>query len=175
MDELKRYAKCRPKMGTGDLLLWAGTGPISWLIKKFSCGDVNHASMILRIDQYMKDRVMQMGAVGRGFYPTPLSKELANYSGSVYWLPLHHKFDSRRIEMGYEALKLSGVAYDYGSLFRNILGHVNMGIKRLFCSEIYQMVGYKAGLPVLTGYESKALRPCELELLGWVGNRHKLV
>ena len=172
---LSRYQSYSNQMGTGDLLLFRGTSPVSWAIRAITGGDVNHAAMILRIDEYLEGRVMQMGAVARGFYPTPLSDALVHYTGKVWWLPLKQDYNPLRREMGRQALLKSGVKYDFKSLFKNALAHVSLDARQFLCSEAYQWIGYRAGLPKLVGYETKAMRPCELEMLGWCEDRIRIL
>ncbi len=172
--ESKKYQFLRPGMDTGDLLLFHGEGAIPWAIRVFSRGDVNHAAYVLRIREFLGDRVLQIGAVGKGFIPTPLSDYLAHYHGKAYWLPLNPEYHRLRRQIGREALNLSGVAYDYGSLFRNALGYVSTDAARLFCSEAVQVVGARAGLPLPPEWDHVAARPCDLESFWWWGERHKI-
>ncbi len=175
MNDLSKYLKHRPKMDTGDLLLFRGRGVVSWLIRRFTGGDVTHAAIVLRSREFLEERVIQIGAVGQGFIPTILSDYLAHYHGNAYWLPLKTEYHPLRREMGREALKKSGVKYDHRNLIRQALSRVSLDASQLFCSEAYQWIGYAAGLPKLPHYESIALYPSELEKLGWTGERHAVL
>lgn len=174
MDETLGYKAYRAAMDTGDLLLFSGHGPVPWLIKKITKSDVNHAAYVMRIREYMRDRVMQIGAVGGGFVLSPLSEVLEHYDGTVYWLQLNPEFRKLRLNIGCEALKLSGTKYDFGSLFKNVLGRVNANAARLFCSEAVQIIGERAGLPVPVYFDGIAARPGDLELFYWWGGRHMI-
>ena len=167
--KMTKYNTIRPSFRTGDLLLFRGTSALSWAIRKFSRGDTNHASMILRSSEY--DRVMQIGAVGRGVLPTRLSEYVYHYDGAVFWLPLKDEFRSKERLLGHILLGVCGTKYDYRSLFANIIKYVPLDSSKFFCSEAVQFVGIEAGLPVPIKWEKKAARPCDLEKFGWWGPR----
>jgi len=162
MGELKMYMTVRHVMKTGDCILWQSRSVIGWLIRKFSRGNVNHASLVISLSEYgeLKDRRFLLEALGE-IELRLLSKRLEKFSGKVWWYPLKDKYDAYRDRMGEWALLEIGVGYDYKSLFRNILGRVSANAKEFFCSE-YCFIGWKeSGIP-LTG---KAPRPADIPKL----------
>lgn len=165
---LPRYRLLRPYIQTGDVLEWKSRSLTGATIRRVTGQDVNHTGGVIRFTEY-GDRIFTPEAIGRGFTLTYLSRELENYKGVVYLLPLKHTLERYRRPIAIEQLKLVGTPYDYHSLFKNAISYVSMEVNRLFCSEA---IGYSldtAGvikLPLLPNGKKMALRPGDFEQFG---------
>jgi uncharacterized protein YycO len=165
MNDLKLYNSFREELNSGDLLLWKSHSVLGWLIRKFSRGNVNHAGLVIRLDQFsgLTDRRWTLEALGNGIMLNLLSRRLLEYDGRVYWYSLNPEYDSLRTKISEWAIEKSGVPYDYGSLFKNALGRVSADAKKFFCSEYCYMAYKESGIE----FEfKKAPRPADMPLLG---------
>lgn len=144
---LKEYEENRDQMKTGDLLLWRSNSLLGSLIRFFSKGKVNHASLLLRIIAYegQEKRVFTSEALEHGVVINPLSLRLQEYDGEVWWYPLRKEWDNERNAIGVRALQYLGVGYDYGSLFKNAICRVSADVRKLFCSEYYYICLGRSG------------------------------
>lgn len=154
MNDLSRYHQNRDKMQTGDLLQFSGNGIISKIIK-LRTGKFSHSSLVMNFNEY--GRRMTMTAEPRGVYPVLLSEYLGEYNGRVWWYPLVDEWEVRRRGIGGRALDMSGIGYDYGSLFKQALLKVSANTRKLFCSELC-FLAY--------GFDGKAPNPSEMPSLG---------
>ena len=163
-DKLKMYLTCRHLLRTGDCILWRSNSIIGWLIRKFSKGNVNHVSLVIRLDEYGNklDRRFLLEALGSGIVLRLLSRRLMNFTGQVWWLPLKDKYNGNRDTIGEWALLKVGIPYDYHSVFKNTLGRVSAEASKLFCSE-YCFMAWKAAGIKLKG--NKAPRPTDIKAL----------
>lgn len=166
------YQKYRPVMQSGDCLLWASKGIIGALIRFFSRAKVNHASLVLRMNEWegLKDRVFLLEALEGGIELRLLSDRLREYHGEVYWIPLRSEYDHLRGGIITWALGKVGTPYDFHSLFKNILGRVSAEATRLFCSEYVFLAWKEAGLPV----SGKAPRPGDIPEMDILGRMLKI-
>jgi len=178
---LDRYNAVSNLMETGDLLLWRGDTPLGKAIRLFSHAQVNHASLVMRFQQYegAERRRFTSEALEHGIVLHLLSKSLADYNGQCWWYPLKidvgtplrktplrgQANDDRSVpttllgreEVGERALKYMGTPYDYEALFKNAIEKVKADPQRLFCSE-YCFLCY--------GMEGLAPTPGEMPALG---------
>lgn len=154
-----RYIDVRDEMRTGDLLLWNHHTLVGGLICAATNSDVNHASAVLRMAEYEGEerRRYHIEAIGKGVVLTRLYPVFAEMEGEAWWYPLKEEWNGRRGEIGRRMVDMVGTPYDFGSVFRNIFGHVSADARRLFCSELWF---------VAMGFEGKAPRPHELPGLG---------
>ena len=160
---LKMYMAVRQSMKTGDCILWKSRSMIGWLIRKFSRANVNHASLVIKLEQYegLSDRRFLLEALGSGIVLKFLSRRLTNFKGQVWWLPLRDIYNENRDAIGEWALKQVGVKYDYHSVFKNIVGRVSAEGSKYFCSE-FCFMGWITGKIRLKG---KAPRPGDISKL----------
>lgn len=156
---LAKYNEIRHKMQTGDLLLWRSNSLLGAAIRYFSKGNVNHASIVMCFPEYEGEecRRWTTEALEHGTVLNLLSRRLDKYDGQVWWYPLKDDWGQQRCIIGRRALSMIGIEYDYGSLFKNLLGKVNAEARRLFCSEYYFLA---------LGMEGKAPTPAGLPGLG---------
>ena len=163
------YAKLRDRMKTGDLLQWSSNGLLGWAIRTKTGGDFSHTSGIIRMKEYegLDRRVFTAESVeGSGVVLKLLSRAIEQYDGSVWWYPLNPEFNGLREAVGTVALERLGIPYDYGSLFKQLLAKVSVGIDRLFCSEYWYYIYGAAGV-LQTGWDKKkAPNPSEMLGLG---------
>lgn len=146
MGNLELYYQHRDQMKTGDLLQFSGEGLVSNIIKWKTGGKWSHSSLIIRFTDY--DRLMTFTAEPRGFMPILLSRYLREYKGECWWFPLKDELEAGRLEVGKKALDMSGIEYDYASLFKQLLGSVSTNMNELFCSEAcYLAYGYSGKAP----------------------------
>jgi len=165
MEKLDTYYKHRPMMQTGDLLLWKSRSVIGWLIRLFSSGNVNHAGLVLCLDEFahLTDRRWTLEALEPGIVLSLISRRFEKYDGSAWWYPLKGEYNSCRHDLGEWAIEKVGTPYDYGSLFKNALGRVSADASKFFCSEYAYMAYKEVGLPVDL---EKAPRPADMPGLG---------
>jgi len=139
------YDTLRCDIHSGDLIEWRSNTVIGWLIRRFTGQDVNHTSLALELDYFeiLKNRRFILEALERGIEVNLLSRRMDKFHGHVYHVKLKSEYDSYRYHIAGWALDQLGIAYDYSSLFRQILGRVSLDAKRYFCSE-YAYAAYCA-------------------------------
>lgn len=181
MNDLSTYYKARPLMKTGDLLEWRSKSLLGAAIRFFSKEEVNHSGLVLALEDYGSNQgqhIFTLEAEPGGIRNNLLSAQLKDFKGSVYWYPLKGRYDLKRKAGVDWALEQVGVKYDFGSLFKNILGKVSADMRKFFCSEYAFIYYVKCGImPLLTikdskiidkytGTEQKAPRPGEFAQYG---------
>jgi hypothetical protein len=180
---MNSYELYRPEIKTGDLIEWSPDTIIGRAIRYCSGRDVSHTSIVVRSSfSGLRDRVIVIEALAKGLRPTLLSDSLDGYNGKVYWVPLLDAFgDGIREAIGSYALlefvrakereRLFASGYDYGALFRNLLGYVSMDGKKYFCSEYAHACWHFGGCIVQKIDGEKAARPGDFEQFGVTGER----
>jgi len=160
MNDLTVYRRVKDQMKTGDCLLWASTGPLGWLIRKFTKSEVNHASVVVALfEGTPQQRRYHVEALEKGPDLKCLSLKLETYKGKVWWYPLKKEFDCARFEMGVQALDFDAkdIGYDYWTLIKNAWKHCKACADKVICSETWYFCA-KKGIPLLdlywTGEES---------------------
>jgi hypothetical protein len=167
-NDLYEYDKYRCRMQTGDILQWASPSILGWLIRRFSGATVNHTSLIIMIKEYYEDRVFTTEALRPGMMMTSVSRQLVNYPGSVWWLPLLAKYDEYRKEIGRATLATLGTKYDKLSLIKQAFMRVSANARNLYCSEQAFVATKRAGVPELQSL-TIAPRPGDMPELGIYG------
>jgi len=165
---IELYYTHRPKMRTGDLLLWKSDTLLGKLIRLFT--DSNHASLILRFRKQfegVRKRRFLLEALEHGITLALISDRLKNFKGEAYWYPVKDAYNPLRDGVASWALNEVGTPYDFRSLFRNALGRVSTDANNLFCSE-YFFLAWQSQIPDLLSPwgEGKAPRPGDLPKLG---------
>lgn len=174
MNGIGVYKAFRPEMQTGDRIEWRTRSVLGTLIRFCGKCSRNHTAMVLRLPYWQAppdvrllylhtdrpmpdlDHVFIMQAVSGGVQLALLSREIEDTRGEVYWAPLKAT-DEQRTAMARWTLEQTGIGYDFGSLFWNIVAHVSMDARKLFCSELYFGAMKEAGL----ASGKKAPRPGE--------------
>jgi hypothetical protein len=158
VNNVDKYIVVRDHMKTGDMLAWAGNSWISRIIRARS-GPYSHTSGIIRLSEYegMERKRYTIEATEKGLVLARLYNDLLHYDGHCWWYPLVESWDCLRQGIGEKALDAIGTPYDFGSLFRNALGHVSANAKSLFCSEAWY---------IFYGFKGKAPTPSEMPKLG---------
>lgn len=160
MNDLSLYEKVRDRMGTGDLLLWAADSLLGEAIRLFSKAEVNHASVVVKMDGIRTYRLFNYESLSDGFGPHYLSKELEKYEGSVWWLPLLEGHDRAAIEE--RVFQFDGTPYDYRTLFQMAVSAPDKDTSEMICSEAAEVV--------ITGEAGGVVHsPGELPALGIFG------
>ncbi len=152
-------------MDTADLVEWRTRSTVGGLIRLRTGLDVNHTSVVIRLDQYFQKRLFILEAVEWGVALAPLSERLRRFNGNARWLRLRPEWAVYRREIGKHALAFAGIPYDYGSLFRQLLGHVSANARRLFCSELAFIAMKRAQVPPAAA-RIKVPWPGEFEKIG---------
>jgi len=157
---IDRYEECKDAMRTGDILLWRSNSLLGAIIRMKTGGDENHASMIIRLQEYegREQRRYHTEAMENGVCPNLLSARVKGFDGKVWWLPLKDEYEGRRAEIGARLTEVWGKPYDYGSLFWQLVGKVSVETRRMFCSEV---VDYAMG------HTGEAANPHELLSRGY--------
>lgn len=164
MNDLSLYYKHQKDIRTGDHIGWRSDGIIGHLIRWCTTDSINHSSMAIRL-QYegLDKRRFDMGALNRGMEFHLLSKLLRNYNGHVWWYPLKDDYGDLRPVFARRAFTILDTKYDYGSLFKNVLGRVSTNAEKFFCSEAWNWI--VAGAGVNTGFpiSNKAPTPADID------------
>jgi len=123
-----------------DLLQWHGYGQISRIIQWKTGGSASHSGIVCCLKDV--DRVLTLHAVRKGARPEPLSQILMHYDGEVWWHPLkadYRPYMGLAFNWMYDHI---GTRYDFGGLFKNLLGKTSANAAALFCSE-YLFLGWQ--------------------------------
>jgi len=137
MNDLSIYEMHKAEMKTGDLLEWRSPTLIGWVIRFVTGEMVNHSSLVIRLAEYegLERHRYTTEAVRHGTMLNSLRKRLEHFNGQVYWYALDDTWNPKRQEIGERALKLIGVPYDFGSIFKQLIARVGVDFRALFCSE----------------------------------------
>jgi hypothetical protein len=160
LNDLSLYTKVRPEMKTGDHLGWRSNSAIGYFIRVFSRGDINHSSIVIKVDG-VNDHRFDLGANKKAVELHKLSWMLREYRGEVWWYPLKDEYEERRQLIEQAAFKLIDIGYDYNSLIKNMVGRVSTNMSKLFCSETYNLIMLQAGIG--TGYLHVAPTPADID------------
>lgn len=160
---MKRYDQLRPRLDTGDLVLFSGKGGLSAGIKWFTASRWSHIGMVLSLSEWnmlllwesttlntLAD--LETGRAVRGVQLVPLSERLRTYNGAVgirrlivqRTQPMLEGLQELRTEVRgrpYEKSKVALVRAAYDGPF----GGNSEDLSSLFCSELvaeaYQRMG----------------------------------
>ena len=108
-------------MKTGDLVQWKrhlSLNPYTWfwwLWRAITFSEVNHSSMVLRLQEYEQlptKRFTTESSLFSGTALNRLSHRLKHYNGEVKWYPLKDCLDPYRQKIGEEMLSRIGIPYD---------------------------------------------------------------
>lgn len=160
------YTEARPKMRSGDVVIWSGVGPVAQVIKWRTGSKWTHASLIVRIVETGVDRVFITEAIPAGLVFFPLSRRLRDFKGTAAWLPLVEDLTAHRDGARRWALDRIGRPYDFESLLQQLFRRVSANARALFCSELVFLALRDGGrVPGLQVYDV-APWPAELPRLG---------
>jgi len=169
MGDISRYLEIRDSLQTGDLVEFQGKSIISRLIRWRTKQIVNHTAIIIRLHSYFTERVFVTEALSLVTL-SPLSERLKRYKGHVYVSRLKPLYASYRKDIGRFVLLQAGKKYDYSGLAKQVFGHINVDLHRLFCSELATAAYQATGL--LNG--AKALWPGEFQKTGLFEEKERL-
>lgn len=149
--EIALYNRYRGQLRTGDHLGWRSKTAVGFLIRLFSSAEINHSGLVIRLKEFqgLQDRRFTIEALEHGIVLRLLSERLSHFKGELYWYPLKAHLEHHRPMIAAWALNHLGVPYDFGSLFRNILGRVSQNAERFFCSEFCYMAWKASGIPLV--------------------------
>ena len=157
------YNKIRGKLKTGDIVLYAGKGNVSTLIKAVTVSRWSHVGMVFLVPQFdfvtvwesttqsnVKDLVS--GEIRKGVQFFPLSDRVRTYSGEIAVRRLKDvDMEEKLADLDALRMELRGRPYEqnYAELFKsayNFLGSANEeDLSSIFCSELvaeaYQRLG----------------------------------
>lgn len=155
MTDLQSYRNLRSRLRTGDVVLYSGSGLVSWLIKKGQAlshpdeaAQWSHSGIVLRLgDTVMvfeangySEKDDSPGAVQEGVSCMSLSDRILRYEGSVAIRCLTDTYPSEAYAMVEQRMKqFRGVAYerDYSELMLSAFGQSSgEDLTNLFCSEL---------------------------------------
>lgn len=149
MNSLLTYHNYRHLMKTGDILQWDSSLLLGKAIQIRKGGSVNHTGVIIRLSEYegLERRVFTIEALEHGVVLNLLSKRLELFNGHCYLHSLRSEFDSQRQLFGERALSVIGTDYDYPAILQELFGNAQMGLDKLFCSELawYSLTGKTEG------------------------------
>lgn len=163
---MRLYTLHAPYMKSGDLIECASDGWLGRAIRWRTGKNVNHSSMLLRLDEYcgMRDRRYLIEAEARGLEVNILSEWIEDYGGMVWWSPLKATDAQRSVMVSWAFNEMCrGRGYDYRGLVAQLWRRVSISGKRMFCSELYHAGLIEAGIAPA---ETIARRPGEFHELG---------
>lgn len=164
MNSLGLYESLRPRIHTGDAVLWKSRSFIGGIIRAWSKSEYNHVSIAIRFTEFDLDRVYILEELERGAVMYPLSRRLEHHKGNAWIYPLDAPLVMAKRPMARWALYMQGTKYDYPGLFSNLLGRVSLDTRRLFCSEYYWLA-LEYGVNT-SKYGSDQLRRASIKLHG---------
>ena len=143
-----KYNDIRGSIKCGDRMEFASKSILGNVIRWFTKETVNHTALCMSIDEYAEycgNRKFLLEAEADGIVLHTISKALCDYSGRVFYTPVLPQFEEKRKLIADWALQQVGTKYDYGSLFKNMIGRVNAEMGKLFCSEFFFIALVQAG------------------------------
>ncbi|MEM1098433.1 MAG: hypothetical protein AAGH92_06540 [Planctomycetota bacterium] len=167
---MQGYEAIRPRLKTGDVVLFSGRAPVSRLIQWVTGGPWSHVGLIVRLREF-DDAVMlwesttltdvsdvQRGRPVRGVQLVPLSQRLVQYDGDVAVRQLHRPLTfGQRDRLAALRHRLSRRPYEQRELELlrsaiDLVGPPNReDLSSVFCSELvaeaYQAMGLLAEPP----------------------------
>lgn len=113
------YEDVRSEIMLGDLLLFQGKAPLSWLIRHLTHGSYSHAGLAVWWDHPAGRRLMVFEAVLEGVAVRPASTAVDRYPGQVDWWALRPEYRQQlKCDLLFRrALDLLGSRYSVGGLF----------------------------------------------------------
>lgn len=141
-----KYTKYRDQMQTGDVLLFSGTSPVSWLIRLVTKSKYSHVAMVYRDgdDLYCYEST-SLNDGKNGVQISLLSNRLSNTKCSVDWRPCLLPRDDNFLET-FKALRLEVKGRPYEKKKLELLKSAIDGTKKfwrnaknlksIFCSEL---------------------------------------
>jgi hypothetical protein len=156
------YAEIRPRLRSGDAIVWAGKGPLAWFVRLRTRSRWTHISTVIRLKDTGIERVFIAEATLQGVVLFPLSRRIREHRGLICWLPLHPALDLHRLGVRTWSMQTIGRPYDYSSLFSQLVRRTSANARALFCSEFTFMALRDGGkIPALEGID-RAPWPSEL-------------
>ena len=166
------YSKVRETIQTGDVMLFKGKGPLSWIIRKGSASDYSHCG----IASWEDERLMIYHSVFKGVGRAPASEAVEKYDGQVDWWSVRPQYapDLDREAIVVEASKHVGKPFATFDLFK-LMWLMLIGSyrgtpdpdnppKAMFCSW-YVSRSYRLGGPLdlVDGTEDACTSPAMLQ------------
>jgi hypothetical protein len=151
MNDLTVYQSLRGQMKTGDLVEWRADSLLGEAIRLKTGYDVNHSGIVVVLDSPYSglQRVFTFEALGDGIDVTFMSVKLRDWKGKAYWYALKEEFWNQILSIEEKAFSYIGVPYDYAGLVEQLVGRVQVGDHKLFCSEyVYICNGGTGTAPV---------------------------
>ena len=142
MERIK-YKETRNKMKPGDVIAFGGHGLMSNVIKNVTSSPVSHVGIIMQTDvsdgifinQIIESNGKKKGRTGVQVFR--MSERLAEYDGSVWWLPMAVEFDKKEfIDFLFNQV---GKKYDAPQAIRSAIDFTpdqQEDLDKLFCSEL---------------------------------------
>ena len=148
LDPFTRYIAARERMLPGDLIAFAGRGPVSDVIRLVTSCPVSHVGMVLHRRDGPAGAVVEVIESTSldgfaGVTASRMSARLLGYDGSLWWLPLHPRVRERMNEAALVAFLHAQEGKPYDAVQAALAGIHRLGLpgsredwSRWFCSEI---------------------------------------
>lgn len=151
----RSYQMLRPRMRTGDMILWRDGPPLSWVLKR------THVGTVIRYGHYDHDQgetsqdvVFVFESVWRGAVLNELSKRVGtNYQGQAWWHQIQPFLNDDEIQKLLDTMDtLRGLPYErsplefLGALFRFLKVSWPWSSRSMFCSENRALLLQGAGI-----------------------------
>lgn len=129
------YRDVRPAMQTGDVIAFAQSSFVSWVIRRFTRFNVSHVGIVLRTEHVVE--LLEAG--GDGIHITQLSARLEEYAhnnGRMWWCPAKRPSSFDAEAMVRDMLGQVGTSYDiWQAILTCLWPWPTESSRRLFCSE----------------------------------------
>lgn len=149
MNDLHEYDRYRGLIDSGDMLEFCASTFLGGAIRLFTGKNVNHTAFVISLDNYLgmsEHHKFILEANADGIELGLLSRVLENFDGKVYLSRLKPEYNHLRLEMARWAVMQTGIGYDYGSLFKNMVSKVSADARKMFCSEFYYLALKHVGI-----------------------------
>lgn len=166
--EVLSYETYRELIKNGDVLLYRGTGWMSWLIQKVTRSPYSHAG----VAAWWNTRLMVLEAVGKGVVASPLSENLKRYHGRVdyFWCATAiadpqrtQMLDFAQMQLGKEynlmQVIMNGVRTLLGVRIKNRKGRFKHAAGTYFCSQYVSDVYCQANVDLGIDLSSDRVTP----------------
>lgn len=160
---------------TGCCFLTAANGVLGRAIRLCEGENayVSHAACVVRLPAEMmdEDRVSLIEALEHGLTPTYASERFQGFDGHVYLFTPAGLTDEKQHKFRYWLIDkmFRQTPYDYSSLFKNAVCHVDEESSMLFCSEAWGMAATYSGIERIDAFKGpKAPQPPDI-VTWWPG------
>lgn len=165
------YQKHRQSFKDGDILLFCGKGPLSWIIRWKTKSVYSHAGIVA----WWGERLMVLEAIGKGVIASPISQALQHYHGGFDYFALKETTpisQEQRNKMVHYAQNQIGKPYNTRAVilffFRLLFGlrlsrsDIRRPASKFFCSHYVAAIYNTVGLDLIKNLSDNFTSPEEI-------------